>query len=302
METKTRALIFNNEEHEALKKSVMDRGIIFEEEIEKDLTEHFDANWNVLSSVCFREQGMDTELDGRSEIDFLVKRSAPLFQKDLDFSTRGLDLDFLNPHLLIEAKFSSFDWCFFDLKSEREKKKGAFSFFTQKEEDQKAFFIQKPYDILKLKRALPLRTEEKKVVLGRGNKVEIPAQDLIRKGVRQIVKNMQMYMRQELETEKGSKTLLPILVTNAPLVVFSDLFENPHQINLRNCFEYPYVCFELDDFLFWKGEKVLTRIWDSNRGFCSKNLSKVHVWIVNARYLIPLIRILIPDIKDSVKR
>ena len=116
MRIKETTFDLSDQEHEDLKKAISEKGIIFEEEVESFLNQFFNANsWNVLSNVCFREKVLDEEFIGRFEIDFIVRRSQPLSTKEIGITYGGVDLDFLNPHFLIEAKSSQFNWCFFDL-------------------------------------------------------------------------------------------------------------------------------------------------------------------------------------------
>jgi len=146
----------SGKKHEFLKKVLLEKGIIFEEETEHSLNQIFNVNaWNVMSNVCFREKGLDEEFNGRFEIDFIVKPSHLLSEKDMGISHRDLDTDLLNPYFLIEAKASTFDWCFFDLNRET-KKKSKISFFVEKEQEEKkkVFFAQKEFEVPILKRAL----------------------------------------------------------------------------------------------------------------------------------------------------
>ena len=121
----------------------------------------------------------------------------------------------------------------------------------------------------------------------------MPNQNLIRQSVRQLIKNLHIYLKQEQEPQE--KIVIPIIVTNAPLIVFSSLFDSDREINLKNCTEQPYVCFEFDDFLFFRGEKLLTEIYSPKNGYLSKELSTIHVWIVNEKYLHELIHKILPE-------
>ena len=291
-ENKKRAYELNAEEHEALKNLVAAQGIIFEEEVEKNLEELFSSQWNVLSNVCFRERGMDEDFDGGFEIDFIVKPNLSLLkQKEVNRAAHFCDSHFLNPQFLIEAKASQFDWCFFDLKVGGQKQKTPVSFFVETAADG-PFLAQKTMEALKVKRALMLRNSANKELLGKNKKFEVPNQNLIRQSVRQLIKNMHVYLRQEQNPQE--KIVIPIIVTNAPLIVFSSLFDSNREINLRNCAQQPYVCFEFDDFLLWKGEKLLTETYDTKNGYDSKQLSKIHVWIVNKKYLYEMIHLILP--------
>ena len=293
---KEKGFELSDKAHEYLKKVLFERGIIFEEETEKSLNQIFNASsWNVLSNVCFREKGLDEEFDGRFEIDFIVKRSHLVSELDLSISDRGLDLDFLNPYFLIEAKSSTFDWCFFDLNGGA-KKKSEISFFVEKEDDEekKAFFAQKEFEVSILKRALSVRNHVEKVT--------VEKKDLIRDSVRQLIKNMQIFMRKDLEKKAMRKMLIPLIVTNAPLIIFSSLFDDKRELNLRTHKKHPYLCFEFDDFLFWKGGNVETRIHDSRKGLSYENFSKIHVWIVNENHLEEFIHKILPEkIQQSLK-
>lgn len=286
MRIKETTFDLSDQEHEDLKKAISEKGIIFEEEVESFLNQFFNANsWNVLSNVCFREKVLDEEFNGRFEIDFIVRRSQPLSTKEIGITYGGVDLDFLNPHFLIEAKSSQFNWCFFDLNKSGEKKRSDISFFVENEDEEKAYFSPKEIEVLKLKREISVGTKKN---------FKISPKDLIRDSVRQLIKNMQIYMRKDLEKIYLGKMLIPIIVTNAPLIVFHSLFDNKKELNLRTHKEHPYLCFEFDEFLFWKGENVKTKVHDKNNALSYKNFSKIHIWIVNQYYLPDLIKKLIP--------
>ena len=270
--------------HEFLKKVLLEKGIIFEEETEHSLNQIFNVNaWNVMSNVCFREKGLDEEFNGSFEIDFIVKPSHLLSEEDMGISYRDMDTDVLNPYFLIEAKASTFDWCFFDLNRET-KKTSKISFFVEKEqkEEKRAFFAQKEFDVPISKRGLSVRNHIEKVT--------VETKDVIRDSVRKLIKNMQVFMKKDLEKKPMGKMLIPIIVTNAPLIVFSSLFDDKRELNLRTHKKHPYLCFEFDEFWFWKGKNLETRVYDSMKGLSYENFSKVHVWIVNEKHLGKLIR------------
>jgi len=293
MENKKRAFELNEEEHENLKNLVAAQGIIFEEEVEKNLEHIFGSDWSISSNVCFREKGMDEDFDGRFEIDFIVKPDLPyLKQKKVNRAVHFCDKHFLNPQFLIEAKTSKFDWCFFDLEVNGQIQKTPVSFFVETAEEE-AFLAQKNMQALKVKRALTIQNNTKKGFLEKNKKFEMPNQNLIRQSVRQLIKNLHIYLKQEQEPQE--KIVIPIIVTNAPLIVFSSLFDSDREINLKNCTEQPYVCFEFDDFLFFRGEKLLTEIYSPKNGYLSKELSTIHVWIVNEKYLHELIHKILPE-------
>ena len=97
MENKKRAFELNEEEHENLKNLVAAQGIIFEEEVEKNLEHIFGSDWSISSNVCFRDKGMDEDFDGRFEIDFIVKPDLPyLKQKKINRVGHFCDNHFLN--------------------------------------------------------------------------------------------------------------------------------------------------------------------------------------------------------------
>ena len=198
MSSQEKAFELSDKEHEELKKVISEKGIIFEEEIERVLNQIFNANgWNVLSNVCFREKDLDEQFNGRFEIDFIVRRNHLLSLKEIGVTYSGIDLDFLNPHFLIEAKYSTFNWCFFDLTKNSSKKKSNISFFVQNEDEKIAYFSQKEMEVLMSKRALSIRSD-----LG---KLTISPKDLIREDVRQLIKNMQIYMRKDLQQSSQGK-------------------------------------------------------------------------------------------------
>ena len=90
MENKKRAFELNEEEHENLKNLVAAQGIIFEEEVEKNLEHIFGSDWSISSNVCFREKGMDEDplfasrimkLEAEHERDVAEHEGAALFDK-----------------------------------------------------------------------------------------------------------------------------------------------------------------------------------------------------------------------------
>ena len=88
----------------------------------------------------------------------------------------------------------------------------------------------------------------------------VEKKDVIRDSVRQLIKNMQIFMKKDLEKKPMGKMLIPIIVTKAPLIVFSSLFYDKRELNLRTHKKHPYLCFEFDEILFWKDKNVETRV------------------------------------------
>jgi len=275
-----RALELSDEDHEALVQVVIEKGVFFEAEVNNLLHQKFGLKWDIFKNKCFRDEGIDEELDDRHEIDFVVRPNEERMKTNLQ-----------NAHFLIEAKSSSYDWMFFNVADQKIEQKQNISFFLENKNE--GYFFLKEHEVLLLESSLQLKTQNKKIVYVNRGKVQVCDKNLARKSVRQITKNMQRYMKKELETIEGNKMVFPIIVTNTPLLV-CDSLKQEKGLNLRNCEEYPYVCFEFNDFLFWKGEKVKTNISDPKNGYVKKTLSKIHIWIVNEKYLLELIDEILP--------
>ena len=255
-----------------IQKVVQDKGILFEEEIEQRLHKVFNKKyWDVSSNEGF---------DERYEIDFIARPISPfsfLAKTPLDplnfYSYKA------NPYLLIEAKTSSYEWFFF--KNGEVKDNDLFYNFVDFESENKekiSCFCTEEKRSLKVKRSVQIHIDSKGKVVKKGEKAQCPENDLARLAVRQITKNTQEYLK-KLESDTLDKMVIPIIITNTKLnaMDYAD-------IKNENCkyTEYPYVFFEMDDFMFWKGKKIATKNNENNR---ENFVAHFHVWIVNEKYL-----------------
>jgi len=270
-----------------LKESIQNKGIIFEDEIADSLSNIFDASlWNISQSYCLREVPIHEGFNERYEIDFLARRIDPLHLNSRHpIQLRSYE-HLLDPILLIEAKWSSYDWCFFHYKKLKDTDK-SFNLTVSKDE---AYFsetfdwqVKDHFISKKLKRSIPLRFDQGDVVLNKKGTVETTERDLVRDGVRQIAKNMQVYLGKIENDEMSSAAVFPVIVTNSCLKIFD--YNDISSYQETDC-----LCFELDDFMFWRGEKICTK-FDGKL----KALSKFHVWIVNFEYLEHFVRRIIPE-------
>jgi hypothetical protein len=270
------------------------KGLLFEDKMEDVLTNLFNTEiWNVSKHLCLRDVPIHEGFNERYEIDFLIRRMWPFFLRREDpMALRSLDY-ILDPHLLIEAKSCSYDWCFFQHKKLHEDER----YYGLKCSDNEASFStmhrwNKEGDIngllkaQKVKRSVLLRFEDTEVVMNNKKDIQTTDKDLVRDSVRQIAKNTQVYL-QSLENESPTSSIFPIIVTNAKLKCFDH-----HEFKSGIYHELDYVCFEFDEFMFWKGEKILTKLEGSKD---LKPVSKFHVFIVNSAHIETFLHQILPN-------
>lgn len=258
----------------SIKESIENRGILFEDEIADGLNNIFSPNiWNISQNFCLRETPIHEGFNERYEIDFFISRINPF---ELNF--------------LIEAKFSSYEWCFFQYKRlqvEENNKTynlvfkdgldGPYFSPTMNWNNDESFLVEK------VKRSIPLRFNGDEVVLNKKGTIETTERDLVRDSVRQLAKNTQVYLKRMENEEVKEAIIFLIIVTNTPLKFF-----DYNDIGFYQ--DMNYACFEFDDFMFWKREKLATSI-DGRL----KALSKFHVLIVNFNHLEHFVRQMLPE-------
>ena len=159
----------------SIKESIENRGILFEDEIADGLNNIFSPNiWNISQNFCLRETPIHEGFNERYEIDFLIGRINP-FELNFKHPIKVRSHEYLlNPTFLIEAKFSSYEWCFFQykrLQPEENNKTynlvfkdgldGPYFSPTMNWNNDESFLVEK------VKRSIPLRFNGDEVVLNK---------------------------------------------------------------------------------------------------------------------------------------